>query len=322
MDSLQTLFIIGSGAIGKALAVFLQLEGRRVILLKGHIHQGRSETQTVCVEMADGSVSQTEVTIHTLDAFSELPGIVVLANKSFGNERLAQLLRAKTGNSPIVLLQNGLGVEAPFLRAGYPSVYRCVLFVTSQVRDQGRVRFRPVSVCPVGVVRGNASQLKEVVRWLDTENFHFSAISDLGPIVWKKAIVNCVFNSICALLETDNGIFHRNSEALALGRRVIAECTSLAQLQGIAVGAAEAEASLLEISRRSDGQQISTLQDIRMGRRTEIDTLNIEMARIAVGLQQPELVQQTQLLGELTRLKAELAMARHRPGEILPDKET
>ncbi len=70
---------------------------------------------------------------------------------------------------------------------------------------------------------------------------------------------------------------------------------------------------LLQISRSSDGQLISTLQDIRNGRETEIEFLNLEMARMAAA-QHPRIdLPRTELLGKMTLAKARLhAMGRAR----------
>src|SRR5690606_37550336 len=129
----------------------------------------------------------------------------------------------------------------------------------------------------------------------------------IQSVIWKKAIINCVFNSVCPLLDIDNGIFHRNSDALALARRVIAECLVVAEANGVILRLCDIENSLLKISRVSEGQAISTLQDIRSRRRTEIDTLNPEIVRIAAQLELQNAVPETRLLGELIRIKSELA---------------
>jgi 2-dehydropantoate 2-reductase len=304
----DNIFIIGSGAIGKALAVFLQLAGRNVMIIRGSVNDGTSTTEQIRVEMADGTIHKSDIVISTLATIPKLDGIVVLANKSFGNEQLAVSLNNKIGDSPIVLLQNGLGVEQPFINQQYAEVYRCVLYVTSQAVDNNTVRFKPVSTCPIGIERGNADHLNEIVKQLNTANFAFKGELNIQLFIWKKAIVNCVFNSICPLLEVDNGIFHRNGEVLKIARRIISECITIANAKGIALHLEEVEASLLQISKFSDGQAISTLQDIRNKRRTEIETLNPEIVRIARSLHKEDFVQETKLLGELTKLKADISM--------------
>ncbi|ACT92012.1 ketopantoate reductase family protein [Dyadobacter fermentans] len=316
------IYIIGAGAIGKALAVFLQLSGRKVTILRGSIPEAETRTELFNVQMPDGSWHEAEVTVSTWQAFPRLSGTLVLTNKSFGNEQLAVALKDKTGHSPIVLLQNGLGVEKPFLKHGFPEMYRCVLFVTSQVGEGSAIAFKPVAPSPIGIERGSHDGLQRIVRLLDTPHFAFKSEADIAGTVWKKAIINCVFNTICPLLDADNGLFHRSSAALAIARRVISECVMLANARGIGLAAGDVVQKLLEISRSSDGQIISTLQDIRAGRRTELDTLNFEMVRQAEALGLSELTRETGLLGELTRLKEDISLKthpeNHLPTDILP----
>ncbi len=302
----NTIYIIGRGAIGKALAVFLKLENRKVVLLRGSVDDGSHGIEEIQVTMNDGSVLSAQVEVSTLSNTKELRGIVVLTNKSFGNADLARSLKGKAGVSPIVLLQNGLGVERSFSENGFKNIYRCVLFVTSQSTGANTVRFKPVSVCPIGIVNGNAGELEEITMSLTTKYFQFRTESDIDVVIWRKAIINCAFNSICPLLETDNGIFHRDTEALAIARRVIEECLVVAKRKNISLNADEVIENLLLISRSSDGQLISTLQDIRNKQPTEIETLNFEIARMAEELGIKHQVQETRLLGELTRLKSRL----------------
>ena len=308
MDNYKHLFIVGSGAIGKALAVFLSQAGRKVTMIRGSVDSGSTITRRFAVEMENGAIRGADVEVTTLNSLAEVDGIVVLATKSFGNERLAGAIKSKIGDSPIVLLQNGLGVEQPFLAHGYQQVYRCVLFVTSHSIDEMLVRFKPVATCPVGIARGDKAQLDTIVAHLNTPDFGFKREVDIQPIIWKKAIINCVFNSVCPLLEMDNGIFHRNPDALKIARSVIAECTTIAHAKGIAIQPDDVASSLIQVSRLSDGQAISTLQDIRRNRRTEIETLNAEIVRIAEQINRPDAVRETKLLGELTKIKAELAL--------------
>jgi 2-dehydropantoate 2-reductase len=303
---MRNIFIIGSGTIGRVLAVFLKLAGRNVVLVRGSVNDGSRRMEHIRVELSNGSIQEADVEIATLSAFDSLDGIIVLANKSYGNEQLSIALSHKTGHSPIVFLQNGLGIEQPFIDKGFPEIYRCVLFVTSQFVDMATVRFKPVAVCPIGVISGDDIGLSQVVDLLTVPDFQFRKEQDIQTVTWKKAIINSVFNSVCPLLDTDNGIFHRDETALRIARRVLSECIGIAGAKGVLLDPAEVEENLLNISRSSDGQLISTLQDIRNKRRTEIETLNFEIVRIARSLDKEDTVKETRLLGELTKLKADL----------------
>lgn len=304
----KPIFIVGSGAIGKALAVFLAEAGRKVTMIRGSVDDDRRTSGRFVVEMEHSTILDAVVKIEPLNGRSTLDGIIVLATKSFGNKELAAALKARAGDSAVVLLQNGLGIEQPFLEQGFRHVYRCVLFVTSQSIDETRVRFKPVDHSPIGIVQGNRDQLGDIVAHLHTPGFRFLAENNIEQVAWKKTIINCVFNSVCSLLEIDNGIFHRNPYALNIARRIITECIAIARAKGISLVPEEVEAALLQISRMSDGQEISTLQDIRRRRRTEMESLNAEIVKLAEQMHLEEFVRETRLLGELTKLKSECSM--------------
>ncbi|MBB6111127.1 ketopantoate reductase family protein [Mucilaginibacter lappiensis] len=302
----KTIFIVGNGAIGKALAVFLKLQGKNVVILRGSVDDGSSVMEKITVVLADQSTLEAEVEISTLSRFQILDGVVVLTNKSFGNDELALALKPKINTSPLVILQNGLGVEQVFTDHEFPGVYRCVLFVTSQVAADNRVSFKPAFECPIGGISGNNTSLNDIVEELSTPHFLFRAEENIQQVIWKKAIMNSVYNSVCPLLNVDNGIFHRNEQALAIACEIIAECVQIAHEAGVILESEDVIASLVGISKASDGQLISTLQDINRKLPTEIDTLNFAIVRIAEKFGKAHLVEQTRLLGELVKLKSDI----------------
>jgi 2-dehydropantoate 2-reductase len=301
---MEPVYIIGAGAIGKALAVCLSNDGMKVVLLRGSVDNGESRQENIRVVFPSEEIIEAEVTIDTLSNYHRLEGLVVLCIKSYGNATLADTLKDKIDCSPVVLLQNGLGVEQAFM--SFPSVYRCVLFATSQPVSDTGLNFKPVAVSPIGrIIGGDETSLGHIAALLNTPYFGFRAERDIQPIIWKKAIVNSVFNSVCTLLDTDNGIFHRNPQALQIAESLVAECLRVAEEQGIDLNQSEVMDSLLLISRSSDGQFISTLQDIRNHRPTEIATLNLAIAGMAAA---EHAVIQTRLLGQLTLLKSQLSI--------------
>lgn len=301
----QDLYIIGNGVIAKALAVALIINGRKVIILRGSIDDQSVHTENIEVEI-DSNILNAEITISSISNYESLNGIILLTNKSFGNAALADKLKDKAKNSPIVFLQNGLHIENSFVEKGFTSLYRCVLLATSQLESKNRVRFKLVASSPVGVILGSDDVLQSIVNILNTSLFTFRSEDDIQTVIWKKVISNCVFNSICPLLETDNGIFHRNEAALKIAKTVIFECLMVAKQYGIGLTMDEVLQNIIAISKMSDGQKISTYQDILNKRETEIDTLNFAVAKAALtsGIGS---VPVTALLGEMIKVKSDLS---------------
>ncbi|MEM1339008.1 MAG: 2-dehydropantoate 2-reductase [Bacteroidota bacterium] len=298
------LYIIGSGAIGKALAVFLKRKGKNVKLVRGSVDR-IPEIQNSITVIGEKERFEQKITTTTFSHISTIDGIVLITTKTFANAVIAKKLSTLKGNFSIILLQNGLHIERPFKT--FPAVFRCVLFATSQVTGANEVTFKSVTASPVGNMEGNNEGLEQLIDQINTPQFAFRSEPDILKHIWNKTIANCVFNTICPLLEIDNGIFHRNAMAEQMAVTVIEECVAIAKLQGVLLDSGEVKEKLLLISQKSDGQLISTYMDILNNRRTEIESLNLEIARISEELGQPELAKKTRVLGQLIQLKSTLA---------------
>lgn len=302
----DTIYIIGGGAIGKALAVFLKLNEKNVIIIRGSLDDGSTSTENIEVEISKTESVAANIEIHTLSNYPALNGIIILTNKSFGNDKLAKALSSKCKNAPVVILQNGINVEQPFIDNGFSQIYRVIIFASSQSVGKNKFKFKPVEPSAVGIIKGNTQTQEMIVQQISSPYFEFISVENIMPLIWTKTIANCVFNSVCPLLETDNGIFYRNKSALKIAGDVVAECVAIANLAGISIEFEKVVDKLLQISRSGDGQLISTYQDIINKRETEIESFNFAIAKIAEDLNVNQPVIQTKLLGELVKLKSEL----------------
>ncbi|MFT3911633.1 MAG: ketopantoate reductase C-terminal domain-containing protein [Ferruginibacter sp.] len=307
----QTIFIIGAGAIGKVLAVFLKQQGKNIYLLHARTNNKPDTIEHIEVELKTGEIIKADVLVSNVNNCSALNGIIILTTKSFSNQQMAERLKGKTGNSPIIILQNGLNVESSFLENDFPGIYRCVLFTSSQYGENNKLRFKPAAISPIGIIKGNIESLAIIIENLNNPYLIFEPEENIQPIIWTKAIINCVFNSVCPLLETDNGIFHRNEKALRIAKQVVDECIVVALSECIQLSADKVLERLLLISKSSDGQLISTYQDIINKRKTEINTLNFAIAGIADKLNKTGLTTRTKILGELIQIKSEITMENH-----------
>ncbi len=103
------------------LAVLLRQAGKDVLLLHGRRGSPEEGETAITVECSDGTSQTAAVPLRTLEQVDQLDGLILVTSKSFGNPDIARRLLGKTGQSPVVLLQNGLGIEQPFLDAGFPT---------------------------------------------------------------------------------------------------------------------------------------------------------------------------------------------------------
>jgi len=306
------IYIVGAGAIGMALAVNLMVCGRTVAVIRTSKSNYSWDKVQISVQF-DGDLTIEAplkmVSLSKLDALDK--GMIVIAAKANANRFLASELRDKQSNGPIIIMQNGIGVESPFMDAGFPDIYRCVLYATSQEQQQNSFRFRSVAASPIGTLIGDSYKLGHIVTQLSTSKFQFRAEERIEEEVWKKAIMNAVFNSVCPLLEVDNGIFSRDKIAAGIALEIIEETVEVTKRLGLGLNSKGLMEQLLTISERSEGQLISTFQDLMNGNETEIDFLNLEIARIAGAMNPKIAVSKTKILGELISSKSRINRSRN-----------
>ncbi|MFW9770210.1 MAG: ketopantoate reductase family protein, partial [Candidatus Thorarchaeota archaeon] len=168
------VFVLGAGAIGLALAVHLKLDGRDTVLVRTSIDDFEEEMIPISLITLEDRLINVNVRTVSLERLEHLDGIIVITAKSYANETIATKLGKKTKQSPIVVMQNGLGVEQPFIDAGYAEIYRCILFVTSQMNGEYQIRYRPITTSLIGVIKGSEQSLLKIVEVLNTPGFPFS----------------------------------------------------------------------------------------------------------------------------------------------------
>ncbi len=184
-----------------------------------------------------------------------------------------------------------------------------MLFTGGERQEDGSFDFRAVKPSPIGIVKGSAGTLRRIVRALDTPAFPFVEDERIQEMVWQKTIMNAVFNSICPLLDVDNGVFDRDARARDLARGIVDEGVAVAKALGMALDPDRILEQVRTLSRGSTGQTISTLQDIRRGNQTEIASLNLAIAKMGAEATPPVRAEQTALLGRMVEMKAALQRA-------------
>ncbi len=303
---IDTVYILGAGTIGLALAVHLVNNDKKVVLGRTSTHDTPQGSVIVNVNYDKSSDIKARVDVISLSKLSDLVGVIVITAKAYANELIANQLKEMNTNSPIIIMQNGIGVEQPYRQAGFTEIYRCVLYSGGQKTGTYEVQFRSIKSSPIGIIEGNEETLQACVEQISTTNFKFHAEPEIQAEIWAKGIINSVFNTICPLLETDNGIFFRDSRVAEMAKDLVNECIKVAQAQNINLNRQMLMEQVLEISEGSEGQLVSTLQDIQNQRETEIGSLNLEIARIADTVSPKVDVSKTKLLGDMIQIKASM----------------
>lgn len=178
---------------------------------------------------------------------------------------------------PVVLPQNGLDVERPFMER-FPRRHfiRMAVNYAGMVTAPGRIRLsffnRPnYAGCLCG--RCDGGHAAPFASWLTRAGLETAVDPDMGLRVWEKAVLNAVLAPISALLSVSMGEALRQGEVARLSGHLLREALAVAAACGHRF-TPEFEAFCTDYLSRGDGHRPSMLVDLDRGRETEIDHLN------------------------------------------------
>ena len=107
---------------------------------------------------------------------------------------------------------------------------------------------------------------------------------DAQSVLWGKLIVNAAINPVSALWDVPNGTVMTRPELRQVAAAAAREAESVARAKGIALLFPDAAAEVADVSMRTRDNISSMLQDIRGGKRTEIDAINGAVLREGAAL--------------------------------------
>jgi 2-dehydropantoate 2-reductase len=277
--------IVGPGAMGLSLAYFLKRSGCEPVLV------ARNAAAAAGIRAGaefsgfppGGASSKERLSFDATDDPGRLgeAGAVIFLVKAYDTETAAASLRGILRESCVVAsLQNGLG-NAEILASAFPSNPLVIGSIAL-----GAFRTGPFSVGyggPGEVVVADVSGCgaADVAEALSRAGIQASLSSDPARTVWEKAVLNAAINPIAALVNAPNGAILKSEALLSLQRDVVREAVSVARARGAEIDGEAMARRVLRACERTAGNICSMVQDIRAGRRTEIDAINGRIAAYA-----------------------------------------
>ena len=122
------------------------------------------------------------------------------------------------------------------------------------------------------------------------------AVPNILTYLWAKVVYNCALNAICTLHEIPYGKILENDKTRRQMHEVVRECYTVAQKKGVAMEPATAEAYIELLTHtlipRTASHFPSMLQDLKKGKRTDIEALNGAICRFGKELGVPTPINQ------------------------------
>ena len=269
MNEPTRIAVMGAGAVGCYYGGLLARAGHDVVLIgrESHVDAIRRdglwlETTTFSERIAVAASTQAEA--------AQAAHIVLFCVKSTDTPAAAAQLAPHLAPSAIVLsLQNGID-NAERLRQHLPQeVIVTAVYVAAEMAGPGHMRHHGRGELVIGETRH-----RQMLLALFGEAGIPARISPkISEDLWAKLIVNCVYNALSGITRLPYGQLVQTPGAPETMRAILAECLQVAAADGISVPA-DIQHTVSSIAQTMPHQYSSTAQDLRRGRRTEIDCLN------------------------------------------------
>ena len=184
----------------------------------------------------------------------------------------------------IVTLQNGIG-NLDIIRDTYPqnpiafglTTLTCELIgpghIEASYKGRGETYLWPSDGQPT-------ASMEKLCSLMNQGGIKTALEPDIELKIWKKLVVNCCLNTMCAIVNQNVGQVVADPSVWTFRDGVVDEIVAAARLKNVPMAADEARAFLRSVADEARTHEPSMLIDIRNGRKTEIDCLNGAVLRI------------------------------------------
>ncbi|PID43329.1 MAG: hypothetical protein CSA52_02150 [Gammaproteobacteria bacterium] len=237
-------------------------------------------------------VTQTRIRSLTATEVEAPVECLLVCTKSYDTARAVQGVLNRlcpTGN--ILLLQNGLGSQDEVVQlladSGLDDVHVYALSTTegaNRASDTELIYAGKGSswLGPYNQPARQHNRADSLARDISRSGLTVIHESEIQRRLWKKLMVNCGINPFTVLLNCPNGhilntpLFAEHIDSLAL------ELEQISSHAGNAMSARQIKADIIEVATRTRENISSTLQDVRAGKKTEMDYMNGYINRYAM----------------------------------------
>ncbi|THE64684.1 ketopantoate reductase family protein [Salinadaptatus halalkaliphilus] len=263
--------VFGAGSLGSLVGAVLARESIHDITLVGrqpHVEairetglrlEGELEAHVQPRATTDGRDLEGDLAVVTVKASDTAVAAEALATGSF---------------DAALSLQNGMGNEETLAETLEATVLAGTASYGAIYRQPGVVTCTGLGEIVLGARDGGSSALAERVGEAFTATgLETIVVDDMPRRLWEKLAVNAGINPVTALADVDNGAVLEAPTA-EIARAATRETARVARACGISLSDQEALAAMETVAAETAANTSSMRQDVRAGRRTEIDAIN------------------------------------------------
>ena len=263
------IVVFGAGSLGSLVGGLLAQE-HEVTLVGRDPHVAAVADDGLAVEGEFDFSAKPDATTDGSGLYADLAIVTV---KAYDTTEAARTLA--TGEYGAALsLQNGMGNEATLDEFLDCPVLAGTATYGAVRRDPGRVECTGVGEIALGPSRGgDSAAAARAARAFRRANLNATVDDDMPRRLWEKLAVNAGINAVTALSRVENGAL-LDGPANDLARSAARETARVARAADVSLPNRVALAAVEAVATATADNESSMLQDVRGGRRTEVDAIN------------------------------------------------
>lgn len=293
----MNIIILGAGAIGSLYGA--KLSKQNDVLLVGsqkHVNDiNKYGLKIIGIENKKYKIKAT-----TKIKKIEDKTLILLTTKVYDSKKAINSIKNLIKKDTIILcLQNGLYCE-DIVKAIVSD--KCLVLRGLTSFGAAFFNYGTIQLSNYGTtIIGKSQKSKELSDVFNKCGLNTSISSDINKDAWKKVIVNCVINSLTAILRIENKCIS-NEKLGSIKKMIINECLNVAENEGIKFNI-DFIKTVNEIVKDSNNIS-SMLQDLLKGKQTEVDYLNGAVVKLGkkYGIRCPINEALTKIIREIGKL--------------------
>ncbi|SVC13676.1 uncharacterized protein METZ01_LOCUS266530, partial [marine metagenome] len=201
--------------------------------------------------------------------------LVIYAVKSYDMANASGLIKDYKGK--IIICQNGLKI----LNYNFPNkniVYPMVTSIGAETISLGVSEFKGTGLTYIGNINEKEPLPNNFTNLFRYEFFKVNSVQNIKDYIWCKAVINSAINPIATIYNLKNGDLIQDKYWNKV-EELLLESSNVAESEGIIFPNNPLE-SARDIIEKTPTNMCSMLQDLKKGRRTEIEEINGEICNI------------------------------------------
>jgi len=283
--------IVGAGAIGSVVGGFLSRAGHTVAMVGrgAHLDAMAAAGLRITGIWGDHDVHGFSTYRNARDVTGPDWDLVAIVTKSFDTAGALDDAAGCVGDGTLVLsLQNGLGnVEQVEERFGIERALGGMVIFGARVVEPGTVEVTVyANEVRVGSRTGtvDAQRVEQIADACTEAGIPTLATDAIESHIWGKVLYNCALNPMSAILGVSYGTLADYEHTRRIMRNVIDEIYHVAGAKGVALfqdtPTGYFRHFIDDLVPPTAAHRASMFEDLRLGRKTEINAMNGAVARI------------------------------------------